>query len=566
MPCRFPVALEVRGRRCVVVGGGPAAEARVHGLLAAEADVVVVAASVTAGLDRLAEAGEITIVRRPYAPGDLRGTFLVMAAGDHRGVHAQVFVEAQARGVLMNAMDDVAHCDFAVPSVLRRGELTVAVSTGGRAPALSRRLKAALAEELGPEMGELVELLGRAREEARAAAAVDLPTAAARWEAALDHDLLGLVRAGRLEEAGDLVRACLTGGDPAASDAPPGEGPSDGPALGLLAGPGATSAPAPGPAPAPARAPTRAGRVSIVGAGPGDPKLITVRGRELLDQADVVVHDRLVDPSLLAGRRVVPVGKSPGHHPVPQEEINALLVDLARQGHHVVRLKGGDPFVFGRGGEEADALARAGVEFEVVPAPTSAVAALAAAGIPVTDRRFASSVAVVTGHCAGTGPEVRWQQLATAVDTLVVLMGLGDLPRLVGRLLDGGRHPATPAAIVERGTTPGQRVVEAQLVTLPLAAALAGVRSPAIVVVGEVVRLRHRLAPREAHPSAHSWNGNTSERVSSTARLTSSASPRSPVPASERVDGTASPASPLARSTQASGSRSGSSTPAISAK
>jgi uroporphyrin-III C-methyltransferase len=228
--------------------------------------------------------------------------------------------------------------------------------------------------------------------------------------------------------------------------------------------------------------------VSIVGAGPGDPDLITVKGRAALDAADVVVHDRLVHPALLAGRVAIDVGKEPGRHPVPQDRINALLIRLAREGKRVVRLKGGDPFLFGRGAEEAEALAEAGIGVDVVPAPTSALAALAAAGIPATDRRCGSSIAIVTGSRAG-GEPVDWDRLAVATDTLVVLMGGPGLAGIVEGLVAGGRPAATPAAVVSRGTLPDQRVVGAPLAHLPAAVAKARLPGPSLLVVGEVVRL-----------------------------------------------------------------------------
>lgn len=234
------------------------------------------------------------------------------------------------------------------------------------------------------------------------------------------------------------------------------------------------------------------GRVAIVGAGPGAPDLITLRGKALLDAADVVVYDRLVHPSLWAGKAAIDAGKEPGSHRVFQDDINTLLVRLARAGKRVVRLKGGDPFVFGRGAEEAEVLAGEGIQYEVVPAPTSAVAALAAAGIPVTDRRVGSSVAIVTGHCAA-GDGVDWHALATAVDTIVVLMGLRHLDDIVRRLIAGGRGGDTPAAVVAQGTLPAQKVVVAPLQGLPSAVRQADLEAPAIIVVGEVVTLRGRI-------------------------------------------------------------------------
>src|SRR5262245_5579640 len=241
------------------------------------------------------------------------------------------------------------------------------------------------------------------------------------------------------------------------------------------------------------------GCVALVGAGPGDPGLMTVRGLAALRRAEVVVYDRLVDPRLLdeapACALRIFVGKASGAHTLPQEEINALLVAHARRGRRVVRLKGGDPYVFGRGGEEAEALAAAGIPFEVVPGVSSAVAAPAAAGIPLTHRAVASSFAVVTGHederrAAG---RVDWSRLATAVETLVILMGLENLPRIARALIDAGRAAETPVALVERGTTSAQRVVIGRLDTIAGLAVSAGVRSPAVIVVGDVVALRQRL-------------------------------------------------------------------------
>lgn len=242
------------------------------------------------------------------------------------------------------------------------------------------------------------------------------------------------------------------------------------------------------------------GSVSLVGAGPGDVGLITVRGLELLRRAEVVVYDRLVNPKLLdeapPAARLVFAGKACGAQALSQREINARLIDEARAGHHVVRLKGGDAFVFGRGAEEALALSEAGIPFEIVPGVTSAVAVPAAAGIPLTHRGVASSFAVVTGHHESDGPaRVDWGRLAGAVDTLVVLMGLGNLRGLAEALVAHGRAPDTPAALIERGTTEAQRTVVTTLAGLGDAAAGAALESPVVAVIGEVVTLRHRLRP-----------------------------------------------------------------------
>ncbi|HEY4937718.1 MAG TPA: siroheme synthase CysG [Actinomycetota bacterium] len=448
----YPVSLDLEGRRCVVVGGGTVAEHKVQGLLDAGAAVTVVAGSFTSALRELATRGEVELLHRPYARGDLAGAFLTIAATDDGAVNAEVFAEASEGNVLCNAVDDVAHCHFAAPSIVRRGDLTISVSTGGKAPALAKRLRQTLSAQFGDEWGVLVDVLAESRAAALARNGgtrdVDFATWAERWALALDGDLAGMVRDGRAAEVAEIVQSALAGESPSRSD----------------------------------------GSVAIVGAGPGDPGLISVRGRQLLDAADVVVYDRLVHPSLWEGKDAVDAGKEPGAHRVDQAQINELLVRLAREGRRVVRLKGGDPFVFGRGAEEVDALAAAGIRYEVVPGVTSAVAALGAAGIPVTDRRVSSSFAVVTGHCA-TG-EVDWDRLAMAVDTLVVLMGLRRLPEIVERLLAAGRPGDTPAAVVGNGSLPDQRVVTSTLAELPAAVALAGVSPPAVIVVGDVVRLR----------------------------------------------------------------------------
>ena len=241
------------------------------------------------------------------------------------------------------------------------------------------------------------------------------------------------------------------------------------------------------------------GRVYLVGAGPGDPGLMTVRGLEILRAAEVVVYDRLVNPVLLeeapATARLVYAGKRVGAHCLPQAELNALLIAEARGGRRVVRLKGGDPFVFGRGGEEALALAAAGIDFEIVPGVTAAIAVPAYAGIPVTHRGLASSFAVVTGHedPDKRRTEVDWARLATSVDTLVVLMGARSLPRIVTELIAGGRAPATPVALIRQGTTDAQETVVGTLGDIVARAAAAWLEPPVLAIIGDVVRLRDRL-------------------------------------------------------------------------
>jgi uroporphyrin-III C-methyltransferase/precorrin-2 dehydrogenase/sirohydrochlorin ferrochelatase len=444
----YPVSLDVHGRRCVVVGGGTVGGERCGGLVEAGADVVVVAEAPGEAVEALAAQGRIVLERRRFAPGDLDGAFLAVAATGDAATDAAVATEARARGVLLNAASGGLG-DLSLPSVIRRGPLTVAISTSGTAPAFAAMLRRRLEPLLPPEYGPLVELAGAARGRVRGHAR--------RWRRLLDPGILRHLAAQRTGDATAHVEAALA----------PGEG---------------------------------VGFVSLVGAGPGDPGLLTLAGWDRLSRADVVVYDRLAHPSLLdlapPDAERVYIGKAYGRHVLEQEALNDLLVSQARLGRRVVRLKGGDPFVYGRGGEEADALVSAGILFEVVPGVTSAVAVPAYAGIPVTDRRHASSVAVVTGHQHPDDPgcSIDWAGLARSADTLVVLMGMHHLDAIAGTLVRHGREPSTPAAVVERGATHRQRTVESTLGEVGAAARAAGIGSPAVVVVGDVVRLRSRLA------------------------------------------------------------------------
>lgn len=467
----YPIFLALAGRPCLVIGGGAVAERKVEGLLAQRAVVTVISPTLTARLEELAADGRIRRLSRAYSPGDLAGYQLAFVATDDAGVNAAVAREGRERGVWVNAADDPEHCDFILPSVLRRGELTVAVATGGASPALSRVIREELEGYFGEEYAALAGVVAEVRRELRACGR---NPSGETWRRALNGDLRRLLAEGRGALARRRLLERLEGGIPA----------------------GGTMKIATG----------RVGRVAIVGAGPGDPGLMTVRGLELLRQADVVIYDRLVNPSLLdeAPPHALRIfaGKWSGTHYMPQEQIHALLIAQARRGRRVVRLKGGDPFVFGRGGEEAAALAEAGIPFEVVPGVSSAVAVPAYAGIPLTHRGLSSSFAVVTGHeDASKGrPAVDWGRLASAVDTLVVLMGLRALPGIVASLLAHGRSPETPVALVRWGTTAEQATVIGVLADIVERARAAGLEPPVVAVIGEVVRLRDRLQWFEEAP------------------------------------------------------------------
>ena len=481
----YPVFLELRGRRAVVIGGGAVAEQKALGLLSAGAHVTVVSPEPTPRLAHLAAGGEIELRRRPYRSGDLAGAWLAIAGTDDRAVNARVWAEAEREGVLLNAVDDLDHCSFIAPAIHREGDITVAVSTSGKSPALAARLRQRVAQLIGPAEARLCALLGELRPEL-AARVPDPPARTTLWYRIVDSDVIEFVRRGDIEGARRRIDELVSEVGPLESRLKPRLGSTRKRAQHL-------------PLQRQGRVAGLPATVYLVGAGPGDPGLITAKGLELLRSADVVVYDRLVAPSLVAeappkAERVF-VGKAPhgGGADRAQDEINALLVDRARRGLMVVRLKGGDPFVFGRGAEECEALQAAGVPFHVVPGVTSAIAVPAAAGIPVTHRRVASAFAVVTGHeCDGVS-SLDWEALAR-VPTLVVLMGLSALPEITARLLEHGADPDTPAAVIASGTLPTQRTVVATLATLADRVAEEGLEPPATVVVGEVVRVRELLS------------------------------------------------------------------------
>ncbi len=467
----YPVMLSLAGRPVLVVGGGPVALRKVRGLLAERARVTVVAPAAVPELADLAARGEIALERRPYRDGEAADYRLVLAAADDRDVNRRVFEDGERAGVFVNVADDPELCSFHLPARLVRGPLQVAIASGGGAPFAVRRLRQLLERRLGESWGAWAAAAARFRD--RVLALDDLPAAA------------------REELFDRFFRETV---DPATLAARvPGDDEMDE----WLREAGAGRR-APGP-----------GLVSLVGAGPGAPDLLTVRARERLAAADAVVVDRLATPALPddlpPGVEVHDVGKDAGHHPVPQDEIEALLVRLAREGKRVVRLKGGDPFVFGRGGEEVEALEAAGIPWEVVPGVTAGIAGPAAAGIPVTHRREAVTLTLVTAHeCAKDEDQVPWDLLARQRHgTIVGYMGVATLPRVVEKLLAGGMDPATPAAVIERATLPEQRVVRAPLRALPQAAREAGVRPPALFVIGPVAA-RGTPSSAERRPRARS--------------------------------------------------------------
>jgi uroporphyrin-III C-methyltransferase/precorrin-2 dehydrogenase/sirohydrochlorin ferrochelatase len=446
-PFAYMVALDLAGRRCVVLGGGEMAALRVAGLLDAGALVTVVAPALRPTLAQLAAAGSIEWTARAYQSGDLRGAFLALNTIDNADTERSVRVEATTEGVLLNTHDRPASCDFASPALVRRGRLQVAVSTSGDSPYVAAAMRERLDKLIGEEWGALLTLVAGVRRRLRRA-----KVPATEQQRVYRRLLRPQVRASLRRDGGGAAGAML------GSDA------------------WDTAAPA--------------GVVHLVGAGPGDPGLLTLAARELLFDADVVFHDALVSPGILdlcgARARLVDVGKRGGSVRTSQDGITAQLIEAARAGLEVVRLKGGDPFVFGRGGEELDALRSAGIATHVVPGVSSALAAPAAADIPVTFRGVSSSVAIVTGRDSDGQLPRDLEAVAAAVDTLVVLMPLAVLQAVVERLTPV-LGPQWPAAVIAGATTDAETTVRAPLRDIAAAVTAARIVAPATLVLGGVV-------------------------------------------------------------------------------
>ncbi len=452
---RLPLFLDLAGQPVVVVGGGNVAERKWRLLASTGAQVTIVAPRLTDALETEASAGRLRHLAAAFSPTQLDGARLVIAATDDRRVNAAVSAAARARGIWINAVDDLELSDAIVPAIIDRSPVIVAVSTGGASPVLARRLRAQLETLLEPSLGALAALLSRWR-----GRLIERWPDPSRRRRAVDALLDGpLGTPGAAAARGDALLE-----------------------VALLEPDGAV---------------LTHGHVTLVGAGPGDPGLLTLAGLRALQQADVVLHDRLVSAEVLALARrdadLVAVGKTGGGPSTPQERINELLVEHARAGRRVVRLKGGDPCVFGRGSEELLALRAAGIDVDVVPGVTTALA-LIGAGIPLTHRGVAAGVRLVTAQRAADGTEPEWESWARTRETLVVYMGSPAAEALRTQLLVHGRDPRTPVAVVEQVSLPGQRVLRGTLDGLDALLREHGVQSPSIIVVGEVAALQDLAA------------------------------------------------------------------------
>jgi uroporphyrin-III C-methyltransferase/precorrin-2 dehydrogenase/sirohydrochlorin ferrochelatase len=451
------------------VGGGTTAQRKVGSLLRAGAAVKVVSPEITDGLAKRVGSGEINHVARRFEPADILGAKFVIAATDDRAVNRRIAELAREQDIPVNVADDPDACTFLLPSIIDRDPVVVAVSTGKASPVLARLLRTRLESLIPAGYGRLGELCARYRERVKARFS-DERDRRRFWDRVLQGAVAERIFAGQLEEADAVIERELA---PGALDADMGE-------------------------------------VYLVGAGPGDPDLLTFRALRLMQQADVVVYDRLVAAPILnmtrRDARRIYVGKERNNHTMRQEEINRVLADLAKDGHRVLRLKGGDPFIFGRGGEEIDTLAAEGIPFQVVPGITAASGCASYAGIPLTHRDYAQSVTFVTGHLKDGTMNLNWSQLAQPGQTVVFYMGLVGLPIIVRELTAHGVSPQMPVALIQQGTTHMQRVYSGTLENILDVVEGDPPKPPTLVIVGEVVRLRDKLSwfrtPNEPHQGA----------------------------------------------------------------
>jgi len=454
----LPIFYDIRDQRCLIVGGGPIALRKLDNLRRAGGRVLLVAPALVPDLaERVTEDAGIEHRARRFEQADLDGMRLAIAATDDRDVNRRIGELARGRGIPVNVADQPEDCTFIMPSIIDRSPVVVAVSTGSASPVLARMIRARLESLVPAGYGRLAELCARYR--GRVKERFEQQRDRRRfWDRVLQGGVAERVFSGHLDEADVAMEREL------AVDAKP----------------------------------SGMGEVYLVGAGPGDPDLLTFRALRLMQQADVVVYDRLVAKPVIdmvrRDARHIYVGKARNKHTMRQEEINALLARLAKEGHRVLRLKGGDPFIFGRGGEEIDTLGAEGVPFQVVPGITAANGCACYGGIPLTHRDHAQSVTFVTGHLKDGSANLNWPQLAQPHQTLVFYMGLVGLPVIVDKLIEHGVSPEMPLALIQQGTTQMQKVYDGTLSTILAQVEDDPPKPPTLIIIGEVVRLRDKLA------------------------------------------------------------------------
>jgi uroporphyrin-III C-methyltransferase/precorrin-2 dehydrogenase/sirohydrochlorin ferrochelatase len=429
----FPVFVKLEGRRCLLVGAGPIGESKIGSLLLAGASMTVVAPHATPAVRKWAAEGKLEWRARRFQPSDLDGMAIVIAAVPF-AVAATIYAEARARGILCNSVDDPEHCDFYYPAVVNRGHLQIAISTGGHSPALAQRLRQALEQQFGPEYAEWIERLGEARRELFA---LEMDPEVRRQRL---HQLASARAFQEFTEA--LPRRSAT-------------------------------------------ASREGGKVYLIGAGPGDPELLTLKALRILGQADVVLHDDLLTQEILElippAARVECVGKRHGERQITQDEINKRLCEYAAAGQTVVRLKGGDGAIFGRASEEMDALREAEIPFSIIPGVTAASGAAAAAGVSLTDRRLGSALVFLTAQRCRGNPPPNWKAVAELGGAAAIYMPGGHERELAQELIEGGLDPGTPCVVVARASRPDQQVIETTVGKLP---GIPQLPAPALLLIG----------------------------------------------------------------------------------
>jgi uroporphyrin-III C-methyltransferase / precorrin-2 dehydrogenase / sirohydrochlorin ferrochelatase len=452
----FPVFLDLKKRRCLLVGGGDVATRKGRLLVKAGAILRVVAPQISAELRELVQQCQGEMHLREYHASDVDDCVLAIAATDIDSLNQVISQDAKAKHIPVNVVDSPALCTYITPAIIDRSPLVIAISSGGESPVLARLIRAKLETLIPTSYGKLAQFASRWRERIKHRFA-DTDQRRRFWEKILQGPAAELVFNGQDAQADTLLSDAIHQEDDSLTQ----------------------------------------GEVYLVGGGPGDPELLTLRALRLMQQADVVLYDRLVSDGVMElvrrdAERIY-VGKRRSEHTMEQENINQLLVDLALQGKRVLRLKGGDPFIFGRGGEEIELLAQHHIPFQVVPGITAASGCAAYAGIPLTHRDYAQSVRFVTGHLKDDSTNLHWPELAVPGQTLVFYMGLVGLAEICAALIAHGRAPDTPVALVEKGTTRDQRVLIADLATMAQTVANNNVHGPTLLIIGEVVKLHASL-------------------------------------------------------------------------
>uniref|UniRef100_UPI00351B00D4 siroheme synthase CysG n=1 Tax=Endozoicomonas sp. Mp262 TaxID=2919499 RepID=UPI00351B00D4 len=465
LPVNFlPLFHDLNGRPCLLVGGGSIACRKARLLISAGATIHLVSPYLCDEMLRIIAESSVTLEKRAFQPSDLEGMALVIAATDQPMVNQQVAELASKQQKPVNVVDQPELCTVIMPAIIDRSPIMVAVSSGGTAPVLARNIRTRLEGLLPQGLGRLAELSARFRQQVKMRFK-HLSERRRFWEAVYDGEITESVLSGNTHTAEQLIRKKLQNPDKKDS-----------------------------------------GEVYLVGAGPGDPDLLTFKALRLMQKADIVLYDNLVSHEIVELCRrdaeFIYVGKKSCCHAVPQERINSMMIEFARDGKRVVRLKGGDPFIFGRGGEELEVLAAHDVPFQVVPGITAASGCASYAGIPLTHRDYAHSVRFITGHGKAGSTKMPWTELKDTQQTLVFYMGIKNLEKICQNLMAEGCSPERPVAIIHRGTTERQKTVTGTLATISRIAQKVQIEPPSLIVIGDVVRLHKNLdwyRPAEAY-------------------------------------------------------------------